>query len=152
MNNGLRETIDRFYSSNAFAVVGVSANRRKFGNIIYRAMRERRFTVYPVHPALQMIEGDKCYHSVMDLPEQVKSVVTVVPPKMTEDVIADCVRKGIRTVWMQQGSESEDARDIARAYDIAVIYKECLLMFLEPVTSVHAVHRWFKKVVGAWPE
>lgn len=141
----------QFFSSHAFAVVGVSANRRKFGNIIYRAMKERGFTVYPVHPALQMVEGEQCFHSIMDLPEQVKSIITVVPPKVTEDVLVDCVKKGIRTVWMQQGSESDGARDIARKYDIAVVHGQCLLMFLEPVTSVHAVHRWFKKVVGAYP-
>jgi len=151
MNDGLRETISRFYSSKAFAVVGVSTNKRKFGNIVYRAMKERGFTVYPVHPTLPDVEGETCFHSVMDLPEQVKSIVTVVPPKVTEVVVSDCVRKGIRTVWMQQGSESDDAIDIARKYDIAVVHGQCLLMFLEPVGSVHAVHRWFKKMVGAYP-
>jgi len=140
-----------FFSSQAYAVVGVSANRKKFGNIIYRAMKERGFTVYPVHPRLQMVEGEQCFRSVIDLPEQVRSIVTVVPPKVTEDVMLECIRKGIRTVWMQQGSESHDALNSACKYDITVIHGQCVLMFLEPVGSVHAVHRWFKKVVGAYP-
>ena len=152
MSESLRKAIGTFYSSKAFAVIGVSTKRRKFGNIIYRAMKERGFTVYPVHPTLQSVEGESCFHSVMDLPEQVQSIVTVVPPRATEVIVSDCVRKGIQTVWMQQGSESEDAMSIARKHDITVVHGQCLLMFLEPVGSVHAVHRWLKKVVGAYPE
>ena len=146
----MSEDIAKFFSSPAFAVIGVSANRRKFGNIIYRAMKERGFTVYPVHSTLPDVEGETCFHTVMDLPEQVKSVVTVVPPRITEVVVWDCVRKGIRTIWMQQGSASDGARDIARKYGVVVVYGECLLMYLEPVESVHAVHRWFSKMIGTY--
>lgn len=147
----MKEAIEAFFSSNAYAVIGVSADRRKFGNKVFRALTERDFVVYPINPKLQTVENVKCLSSVMELPDDVKSVVTVVPPSITEEVLAQCVRKGIRAVWMQPGSESKDAVDIATKYNMTAVYKECILMFLEPVRSVHALHRWIKKLTGAYP-
>jgi acyl-CoA synthetase (NDP forming) len=106
----MKKQIERFFDSPAFAVIGVSADRKKFGNVVYRSMREHGLTVYPVHRSLTNVEGDVCYRSVMDLPGGVRSVVTVVPPAETERVIEECGRKGIGAVWMQTGSDSEGAR------------------------------------------
>ena len=147
----MRHDIDAFFTSEAFAVVGVSSNHRKFGSVIYREMRERGFNVYPVNPNINRLEDTKVFPSVMDLPEEVKSVVTVVPPDVTDEVIVECVEKGIRSVWMQQGSQSKEAIGFARKHNMSVVHGQCLLMFLEPVNSVHAVHRWFKKLVGSYP-
>jgi uncharacterized protein len=147
----LRAAIDAFFHAPAFAVVGVSANQRKFGNVVYRTMRDKGCRVFPVHRSLKTVEGQPCYASVLDLPEDVKAVVTVVPPEMTRTVVQDCLRKGISTVWMQQGSQSDGAIAEAEKAGLHVVHGECVLMFLEPVTSVHGVHRWMKKLFGSYP-
>ncbi|MCK5571885.1 MAG: CoA-binding protein [Bacteroidetes bacterium] len=146
-----REPINTFFSSSAYAVIGVSANRRKFGNVVYRTMKEKDFNVFPVHPTLDVVEGDACWHSVLDLPGEVKSVITVVPPDQTEKVTQECMEKGISAIWMQPGSSSGAAIGNAEGHGITVIHGNCLLMFLEPVTSFHALHRWISKLVGAYP-
>jgi len=146
-----RETIDAFLASRSFAVVGVSSNRRKFGNSLYRAIRERGLQVYPVHRSLDTVEGDQCYRSVKDLRDKVKAVVTVVPPVETEKVVQDCLEAGVELVWMQQGSESGKAVSAAVGNGMRVVSGECLFMFLEPVNSLHAVHRWFNKLIGKYP-
>ncbi len=151
MNTTIASSIEKFFSSPAFGVIGVSADRKKFGNIVYRAMKQRPFITYPVHPRLPMVEGDRCFASVADLPEKVKSLVTVVPPSATESVVAECVRRKIDVLWMQPGSESKLAIAEAEANGITVIQGQCILMFLEPVASAHAVHRWFSKIIGTYP-
>ena len=145
-------SIDKFFSSPAFAIIGVSGDQKKFGNIVYRAMKERILSVYPVNPRLSTVEGDKCYSSILEVPDSVKTAIIVIPPQATERVIADCVQKGIRTLWMQPGSESGRAMEEAETNGITVISGHCLLMFLEPVTSAHAFHRWVNKFVGAYPK
>jgi predicted CoA-binding protein len=60
--------------------------------------------------------------------------------------------KGVRHVWMQPGSNSSVAAETARKGGATVVDGECILMFLEPVDSIHALHRWVKKVVGRMPE
>ncbi len=147
----MKRSIDAFFSSPAYAVVGVSGSGKKFGNSAYRSMKEHGLKVYPVHPRLETIEGDACFKSVLDLPPDVHSVVTVVPPQQTERIVGDCVRKGITTVWMQQGSQSPKAIADATAHGMSVVHGECILMFLEPVKSLHAFHRWVNRIVGRYP-
>jgi hypothetical protein len=146
-----RETIDAFLASQSFAVVGVSSDRKKFGNSLYRAIRERGLQVYPVHRSLETVEGDRCYRSVKDLRDKVKAVVTAVPPAETEKVVQECVDAGVELVWMQQGSESGIAVGEAVRNGMRVVSGKCLFMFLEPVKSIHAVHRWFNRIIGKYP-
>jgi len=147
----MKKNIDAFFSSPAYAVVGVSESGKKFGNSAYRAMKERGLKVFPVHPRLKTVEGDACFKSVLDLPPEVRSVVTVVPPQQTELVIGDCIRKEITAIWMQQGSQSAKAIADAASHGIRVVHGECIMMFLEPVRSIHTFHRWINRIVGRYP-
>jgi len=146
-----RADIEGFFQSKEYAVVGVSADRRKFGNSVFRTMKEKGFTVYPVHPVSETVEGVKCYRSVADLPSAVESIVTVVPPAITENVIQEGIAKKVRHIWMQPGSVSKSAAKAAREAGATVVEGECILMFLEPVESIHALHRWIKKLLGRYP-
>lgn len=155
MNTGIagnsQRSIDSFLSMQSYAVVGVSRSGSKFGNDIYRTLKERGCAVYPVNTRARTIEGDRCYARVQDVPGRVDGVVIVVPPKQTESVVKDMAEAGIRKVWMQQGSESRKAIEFCEQYGIDAIYGRCIFMFLEPVESVHRVHRWLSKVLGRMP-
>lgn len=146
-----RNMIDDFLSAGPFAVIGVSSNRRKFGNTLYRALREHGMRVYPVHKTLEAVEGDPCFRSVKDLKGRVKAVVTVIHPHETEAVVGECVEAGITSMWIQQGSESKRAIEAALHAGMQVVHGKCLLMFLEPVRSLHAFHRWVDKLIGKYP-
>jgi predicted CoA-binding protein len=146
-----RASINAFFDSPEFAVIGVSADRKKFGNTVFRAMRDSGLRVLPVHPSMKSVEGDACYHDVGELPVEVKSVVTVVPPAQTERVVQACIQRGVKSIWMQPGSASEAAAGAARAAGMTVVDGQCILMFLEPVKAIHKVHRWFNKAVGTYP-
>jgi hypothetical protein len=145
------KAIAGFLASKTFAVVGVSADRRKFGNNVFRAMRDQGLSVVPVHRTLDRVEEAKCYHSVGELQGVAEAVVTVVPPAETERLIQECAGAGVRRIWMQQGSGSDRAITLAREQGMEVVHGECILMFLEPVRSIHAFHRWFKKLFGRYP-
>jgi uncharacterized protein len=144
--------IETFFSSCAYAVIGVSADRKKFGNIVYRMMKEKQFIVYPVNPNLEAVEGDPCYASLADLPADVKSIVTVVPPQITENIVDESIKKGITGIWIQPGSESVVVIDLAKGAGQTVIHHQCILMFMEPLESFHALHRWLKKLFGTYPK
>jgi predicted CoA-binding protein len=146
-----QDPINKFFSSPAYAVIGVSANRKKFGNMVYRTMKEKEFTVFPVHPTMDVVEGDACWNSPRDLPGEVPSVVTVISPAQMLHVVQECAEKGITSIWMQPGSASDEAIREAEKRGIRVIHGQCILMFLEPVSSYHALHRWINKLVGVYP-
>jgi predicted CoA-binding protein len=143
--------VDSFFTSPAYAVVGVSADRKKFGNTVFRTMKEKGITVYPVHPTHETVEGEKCYSDVKSLPAEVSSIVTVVPPAITKLVVEDALARGVKHIWMQPGSNSSLAAAAARKAGASVVDGECILMFLEPVGSVHKVHRFVNRVFGKMP-
>jgi len=110
------------------AVVGVSANKEKWGYKIYKGLKSSGYKVYAINPKYNEIEGEKCYPNLKSLPEKPELVITVVPPKVTEKIVEECKELGIRRVWMQPGSESEKAIKFCEEHGINVTYNACFLI------------------------
>lgn len=113
---------------NVFAVVGVSENPAKYGHQVYKDLKEAGYVVYPVNPNIDEVLGDRCYHSLGELPEKADVVDTVVPPAVTEKIVAECKDLGIDKVWMQPGSESEKAIDFCNRNGIKVVHDVCVMV------------------------
>ncbi len=143
--------VDSFLSSENIAVVGVSRKSSKFGNFIYKELKKKGVPVYGVNPKMDTIEGDKCYKNLQELKGKVDGVINVVSPSKTVDVVKEAKEIGINNIWMQQGSESEEAIKFCMENGINEVHKECILMFAEPVKSFHGFHRWIWKVLGKLP-
>ena len=111
-----------------WAVVGVSEDRSKYGNKIYRDLRDAGYTVYAVNPKLTEVEGDRCYPSVKDLPATPDVVDLVVPPKVSEQAVQDCLDAGSKRVWFQPGSESEAAVQKAQDGGMEVVHDACIMI------------------------
>ena len=67
------------------------------------------------------------YPSLKELPLIPDMVMTVVPPKVTEQVVDACHKLGIKTIWMQPGSESDAAIAKAKEYGMDVIAHACFM-------------------------
>lgn len=91
-----------------WAVVGVNENRDKFGNRIYRRLRDRGYEVYAINPGLDTVEGDPCYHSLADLPKVPQVVDMVVSPKIGKAVLDEAARQGVSYIWLQPGTHNEE--------------------------------------------
>jgi len=113
---------------NVFAVVGVSQNPKKFGHQVFLDLTNAGYMVYPVNPGLDELLGRKCYRSLDRLPKVPDVVDLVVPPAVTEAVLEECMRLGIRKVWMQPGSESERAIGLCRENGIEVLHGVCVML------------------------
>ncbi len=146
-----QQMVSDFLSQRKLALVGISRSGKGFGNIIFKDLRAKGYQVYPVHPTAQAIEGQSCAPNVLELPEKVDGVVLVVPPAETEKVVREVVRAGIPRVWMQQGSESAEAIRYCEENKVPVVHGQCILMFAEPTTLLHRVHRWIAGVLGKLP-
>jgi len=104
-----------------WAVVGASDNRAKFGNRIYRVLRERGYTVYPVNPTLATVEGDPAYPDIASLPAGVEVLDIVIPPQRVPPVLDQAKEAGIARIWLQPGAESPDVIAHAAALGLEVI-------------------------------
>lgn len=146
-----KETVDNFMKCKNIAVVGVSRKNSKFGNVIYKELKNKGYNVYGVNPNMDIIENDKCYKDLHELNGKIEAVVNVVQPKQTLEVVKEASSIGVKNFWMQQGSESDEAINYCKENGINEIHKECILMFTEPVDSIHKVHKWFWKILGKLP-
>ena len=127
----IQDPIQRFLTSPAYGVVGASPRRHKYGNKVLRCYQQNGRRAIPVNPREQLIEGAPCVTSVLDLPDDVKSISVITPPAVTERVVDDAIRKGIEHIWMQPGAESERAVEACEAAGINVIADgSCVLVVL----------------------
>jgi predicted CoA-binding protein len=119
---------DFLRKENVFAVIGVSENPEKYGHKVYKDLKAAGYTVYPVNPHVDEVLGDKCYPSLSELPEKPDVVDTVVPPAVTEKIVEECKALGIDKVWMQPGSESEQALTFCQQNKIRVVHDACVMV------------------------
>jgi predicted CoA-binding protein len=143
-----RTSIDAFLQQDSIALVGVSRDAKHFANAVFRALKERGKTVYPVNPHAATVEGVPCIQTIAALPATVGAVGIFVRPEFVPGILAQVHSVGIKNVWLQQGTESEQAVAFCRERGINVVAGECLLMFAEPVRGLHRFHRWVKTMTG----
>jgi len=110
-----------------YGVVGVSQDQSKWGYRVYDHLKREGYTVVPINPKYEEIDGERCFARVSDVPGWLDVVVTVVPPQVTEKVALECAREGVGAIWMQPGSESEEAIRLCEEKGIEVVANACLV-------------------------
>ncbi len=146
-----QKAVDNFLNNKSIAVVGVSRDRKKFGYSVFKHLKDRNYTVIPVNPNLTDVDGNKCYPNLTSIKEKFDGVVLVVPALQSEKVVKEANDLGIKSVWFQQGSSSDKAVKFCEENGMSVVSGECIMMFTEPVESIHKFHRWVWKIFGKLP-
>jgi uncharacterized protein len=147
-----KKVVEEFLAQKNIAIVGVSRKKTKFGNAIYRELKQKGYNVFAVNPNMSVFEGDACYPDLMSIPEKVDAVVINVPPAQTEKVVKEANEAGIQKVWLQQGSQSDEAINYCEENEIDCVSNECILMFAQPSAFIHRAHKWVWGVFGKLPQ
>ena len=120
--------IEEFMAQKRFAIVGATADTTKYGNEIFRNLKDRGYEVYPVNPGLKELLGTKCYPNLGGIPVKVDVVDFVVPPPVTEKILNECKELGLDRIWLQPGSESEAALAFCCDNNLKVVHDVCVMM------------------------
>ncbi len=140
----LDNMVHDFLAQKKIAIVGVSDKRETGCNLNYKKFRENGYQVYAVNPRIDSFEGDKCYPDLASIPETVDAVFILANPKVTEQIVSQCVDLGVKHVWMHcmmgtkpglaagMTSVSQSAVDMCKANGIAIIPGSCPNQFLQP--------------------
>jgi len=146
-----KQIVDDFIAQKNIAIVGVSRKKSKFGNYIYRELKRKDYLVFAVNPKLEFAEGDKCYPDLSSVPEKLDGVVINVSPPEAVNVVKDANAAGIKRVWLQQGSQSDEAVKFCGDNNIHCVSNECIIMFTEPLGFMHRTHKWIWGIAGKLP-
>lgn len=117
---------------NKVALVGATDREEKYGNVILKFLkRYTNYDLYPVNPNLGSDEllGLKVYPSLRDIPEKLDLVVTVVPPKITDQILQEAIALGIPNFWCQPGASTAQIEDMAKG-KINLVRDECIMVAL----------------------
>jgi len=122
-DNELRELLE---GVTTIAVVGASTNPAKASNAVPKFLIEAGYTVIPVHPAAEEILGQTAYPTLADIPLPV-DIVDVFRPATEAPGLADqAVAIGARTLWLQLGITSPEAKQLAERAGLTYLEDICI--------------------------
>jgi uncharacterized protein len=90
------------------AVVGATDNPSKYGYVIYRDLKRKRYRVFPVNPGRATVDSDPAYRNLASLPVKPAIVNVVVPPPVAATVLRESLELGLTNIWLQPGAESPE--------------------------------------------
>ncbi|MBP6177186.1 MAG: CoA-binding protein [Anaerolineales bacterium] len=157
--NKLDGLVKNFLAQKKIAVVGVSDKRETGCNMAYAKFKEAGYQVYAVNPRISTYNGEPCYADLRSIPEKPDAVFMLTNPRVTEQVVQQCVDLGVKHVWMHcmmgtkpglsagTTSVSPSAVDVCKANGIEVIPGSCPNQFLNP-DGGHKFMRGMWKLFG----
>ena len=140
----LDHLVQDFLAQKRIAVAGVSDKRETGCNEAYKRFKANGYKVFAVNPRMTTFDGAPCYPDLKSLPEKPDAVFTLTSPKVTEQIVQQCVDLGVKHVWMHclmgtkpglgagGTSVSQAAVEMCKANGIAVIPGSCPNQFLKP--------------------
>jgi len=118
-------------NSRTVAVVGISDKPDRPSHVVAKYLQERGYRVIPVNPFLTEVLGEKAYKSLAEIPGQVDLVDVFRKSGDVPPVAEEAVRVGARFFWMQEGVESDRAREILDMAGIPCVMDRCVKKELE---------------------
>ena len=123
MNNA--ETLLR--DNHTFAVLGVNQDPESYANMILRKLREKDKIAYPVNPKYATLFDEQVYADLEKTPTIPEIVVFVVNPHIGISYLESIKKLGIKAIWLQPGTISDELLNKAKALNIDVV-EACVLV------------------------
>ncbi len=89
-------------------ILGASTNEERYSNRAQKMLIEHGNEVYPVNPAIEMIDGVRCFHSIADIDAKIDTVTLYLGPKHLKTVVEDLIVLNPRRVIFNPGTEDAD--------------------------------------------
>jgi predicted CoA-binding protein len=115
------------------AVVGLSTNPAKDSHRVAKYLKSKGYRIIPVNPFAEVVLGEKCYKSLLDVPEPIEVVDIFRPAKDVPPIVDQAIelKKKLgnpRIIWMQLGIVNEEAAELARNANLTVVMDKCMMV------------------------
>jgi predicted CoA-binding protein len=114
------------HENRVIASVGLSANWYRPSYFAAKYLQEHGYRVIPVNPTYEEILGEKCYPSLLDVPEPIDVVQIFQQPDRVPPFVEQAIKIGAKVVWMQLGIVNEEAAAHAREAGLEVVMDRCM--------------------------
>ncbi len=130
------ERLKSILGHSTIAVVGLSRDSAKYSHEVARYLKKEGYKIIPVNPTADEILGEKCYKSLLEIPETIQKTIEVVdifrPSGEVQPIVEQAVelkrRHGkLRAVWMQLGISNDRAAETARGAGLEIVMDRCMM-------------------------
>ena len=111
-----------------YAIIGASSNLEKYGYKVLKDLHDAGYKVIPVNPKGGEILGLSVRVSLEKISETIDVVVFITQPKIVEKILPKVHKMGIKKVWFQPGSESEESINFCEQNKIEYIAHACVMI------------------------
>ncbi|MCL4297417.1 MAG: CoA-binding protein [Anaerolineae bacterium] len=110
------------------AVVGESNDHYYTSYQVAQYLKEMGYTVYPVNPTIDEVDGDKSYPALKDVPEPIDIVDVFRSPEFLPEIIEEAIAVKAKTIWTQLGVVGLDdtPEQNAHAAGLHVVSDKCI--------------------------
>src|ERR1051326_764734 len=120
---GIRRILSR---SRTIAVVGLSAHWYRPSYFAAKYMQDHGYRIIPVNPNYGEILGERCYPTVLDIPDAIDIVDCFRKPNEIPAIAHEAIAKRAKVLWMQLGIRSEEAARLAIDAGLEVVMDHCV--------------------------
>ena len=105
--------LEALFNPKSIAIIGCSGDLTRLSGRPLKFLLKNDYPgkIYPVNPKYKSIEGLSCYPSITKVPEPVDVALLIVPVKLIEDAVEDCMRAKTRSAIIFSSGFAELGKD-----------------------------------------
>ncbi|MEM2897217.1 MAG: CoA-binding protein, partial [Candidatus Bathyarchaeia archaeon] len=119
---------------------GASRKVMKAGHVIFKNLVENKKRgifkgeLYPINPNEEYILGYRCYESILKVPDELESIIVVVPAKIVPSIMREAVEKRVKVATIISAGFGEvgnkalenEVKEVAKKAGIRILGPNCL--------------------------
>lgn len=113
-------------AAKVIAVVGYSSDPSRASYQIGSYLKGVGYTVYPINPTIDEVDGERVYHSLAEVPEPIDIVDVFRRSEFLDGVVDEAIAVKAKAVWAQLGIFDDAAAEKARAAGLDIIMDTCI--------------------------
>ena len=90
--------LEPLFRPKSIAIIGATEDPGRVAGLPLKYALDHGYKgkLFPVNPNRDVVRGIKCYHSVLDIPEEVDAAVIVVPAGTVTDILNNAHKEGLK--------------------------------------------------------
>jgi xylulose-5-phosphate/fructose-6-phosphate phosphoketolase len=130
--------INELQNARTIAFVGLSDNPERHSHRVAKYFQEKGYRIIPVNPNVKEVLGEKSYPDLLSIPKDIHVDIVDIFRKPTEVIphMQEVVERGnIRTVWLAEGINTQEAEDFAEDYGLSMVTNFCIMEAYKQLNS-----------------
>ena len=124
------EPVDAVKSAHTIAFIGLSDKPERHSYRVAEYFQKKGYRIIPINPTISETLGEKAYATLLDVPTSTHIDIVDVfrNPEEVVSHLKEIVERGnIRTVWLAEGANSNDAEEFAEDYGLHMVTNQCIM-------------------------